>query len=86
MVYGEDAIQSLRQAIEVSPDNIPLREHLAQTLLSLGRFAEAEQELRDALAVAPDHKQLKVSLSNAYYQQEKNSQALVVIEDLSEKR
>jgi len=82
MPYGDEAIRSLRAAIRVSPDNVPLRRHLAQTLLDMGRFEEAEQELREALALAPDSDELKLDLAGAFYQQDKNSQSLVIVEDL----
>ena len=31
-------------------DNLPLRQHLAETLLGYGRLDEAEKELRDAIS------------------------------------
>ncbi len=36
------------------PGELPLRQHLAETLLGLGRPEEAEKEFREALALAPD--------------------------------
>ena len=53
MSYGDDAIRALREALKASPDNLPLRRHLAQTLMGLGRFEEAEREVRDALPPRP---------------------------------
>jgi len=84
MSSPDDTLRSLREAVRVSPRNVPLRQHLAQTLVTLGRFAEAEAELREVLAMAPDNVDLKVDLANAYFQQEKSSQALVVLEDVIE--
>lgn len=78
----DQAIRSLREAVRISPDNVPLRQHLARTLLELGRFEEAEQEYRYALSLRPDNQELKVDLAHAYYQQEKLSQSLVVVEDV----
>ena len=79
---NDQAIAALREALKHSPDNLPLRRHLAETLMSIARFDEAEQEYRHALAQAPDDAGLKVGLANAFYQQNKNSQALVIVEDL----
>jgi SpoVK/Ycf46/Vps4 family AAA+-type ATPase len=79
---SEQAIQALREALRVSPDNLPLRRHLADSLMSLGRYAEAEQEYRQALTVDANDQTLKIGLARAFYQQEKNSQALVVVEAL----
>jgi len=41
----KETVQALRAALEFSPDNVPLRQHLADTLLGLGQFEEAETEL-----------------------------------------
>jgi cytochrome c-type biogenesis protein CcmH/NrfG len=75
---NEQTIQALREPLRVTPDNLPLRRHLAETLMELARFAEAEQEYRHALTQAPDDAALKIGLARAFYQQEKNSQALVI--------
>ena len=82
---SDDQLRALREALKVSPDNIPLREHLALTLLGSGRAEEAEQEYRAALGLDPKNARLKTGLANVFYQQGKNSQALVVIEDLIKK-
>ncbi len=82
MSFGDDAIASLRAALKVSPDNIPLRRHLARTFMDLGRHEEAERELRDALAMAPKSDALKVDLARAFLQQDKTSEATVLLEDL----
>jgi SpoVK/Ycf46/Vps4 family AAA+-type ATPase len=79
---NDKVLQSLRDALEVSPDNIPLRQHLAEMLQSLGRHAEAEREYRHALAQDADNPHLKIGLASAFAQQGKNSQALVIVEDL----
>jgi AAA+ superfamily predicted ATPase len=79
---GETTVNALREALRVSPDNIPLRQHLASTLTGLGRYDEAEAEFRRALAASPDHHGCKLGLAGTYFQQGKNSHALVIIEDL----
>ena len=78
----EDAVRALREALRVSPENGPLRQLLADTLLGLGRGEEAEQEYRAALAASPDDARLKLGLANAFYQQGKDSPALVLVESL----
>ena len=84
MIPSDETIAALREALRVSPTNVPLHKHLAESLLKLGRFDEAETAYREGLAVAPHHVELKLGLAGAYYQQQKNSPALVVIEDLLE--
>jgi AAA+ superfamily predicted ATPase len=82
---GEAVIATLRAALAHSPDNIPLRQHLSETLMGLGRFAEAEREYREALAMAPDDLALKAGLAGAFYQQGKASHALVLVEEVLKK-
>ena len=41
---SEDALQALREALRVSPNNIALRQHLAELLLSRGLAEEAVKE------------------------------------------
>lgn len=77
-----DPIPALRQALQFSPDNLPLRQHLAETLLNRGEAAEAEQEFLRAIALSPNSLELKLGLARAFYQQSKTSQALVIVEDL----
>jgi AAA+ superfamily predicted ATPase len=84
MIPSDETINALREALQVSPTNIPLHKHLAESLLKLGRFDDAEAAYRAGLAVAPHHVELKLGLAGAYFQQQKNSPALVVIEDLLE--
>ena len=77
-----DAAGPLRNALRLSPDNVPLRKHLASTLLSSGRADEAAEVLRDGLARQPESAELKVDLAGTFFKQAKYSHALVIIEDL----
>lgn len=80
---GPDAtISALREALRLSPENVPLRIHLASTLMGVNRFEEAEQEYREALGMSPHHEGIKIGLATAFYQQGKNSHALVIVEEL----
>ncbi|MGH2354005.1 MAG: AAA family ATPase [Chloroflexota bacterium] len=82
MLNSDDALRALREAVRVSPENVPLRQHLADTLLASGRPEEAEGEYRQALTVTPDDRRLKIGLASAFYQQGKNAEALVLVETL----
>lgn len=79
---SDHAVEALRQALQVSPDNVPLRVHLAKTLAGLGRHDEAAQEFRDALTRAPDDTEIKLELARVYHQQGKSSQAMVIVETI----
>ena len=77
-----DPIESLRAAVAISPDNVPLRVSLGNLLLSSGRSEEAEAEFRAALAASPDSVALKLGLARAFFHQQKDSAALVVLEEV----
>ena len=79
---NDDAILGLREAVRVSPNNLPLRLALADALMGLGRHDEAEAEYKSAVGLAPDGERAKIGLATAFYQQGKNSPALVIVEDL----
>jgi len=82
MPSADETIEALRNAVRISPENLPLRQALAETLMSHARYDEAEREYKAALALAPQDKTIKLALAAAYYQQEKNSHAMVIVEDL----
>ena len=79
---SHDAVNALREALRLSPNNLPLRQHLADTLLGLGDGAGAEKEFREVLAQAPNHNGVKLGLARAFHQQGKNSHALALLEDM----
>lgn len=77
-----DPLEGLREALRLSPDNVPLRQHYADSLLAAGRATEAEKQYRDALSLAPESVPLKYGLARAFFQQAKHSHALALVEDL----
>jgi SpoVK/Ycf46/Vps4 family AAA+-type ATPase len=81
MTIQPDELKALRGALQVSPDNVPLRRLLADKLLARGQSHQAEQEYRQALAHEPDNAALKSGLAHAFYAQGKHDQALVLVED-----
>ena len=83
MTYGDEAIEALRKALEISPENVPLRIHYAQSLAGRGRFDDAEREYRQALSHAPNNDDVKLGLAELYLQCEKTSQAMVIVEDIA---
>jgi SpoVK/Ycf46/Vps4 family AAA+-type ATPase len=83
MADHNTTITALQQALAVSPDNGPLRCHLAETLLDADHPNDAEVEFKRALASDPRDDRAKLGLSRAYATQGKNSAALVIIEDFA---
>jgi transitional endoplasmic reticulum ATPase len=82
MATGDEIIKSLREALSVSPNNIPLRQHLADTLLGYGRAAEAEEEYRAALALDAQNQALRIGLAKALFQQNQIDPALSIVENI----
>ncbi len=82
MSSRNDPLAALRQALELSPDNLPLRMHLAESLLAQGQAEQAAAEYKEALARHPDDIELKIGLARASYQLGNDSVALVIVEDL----
>jgi len=82
MASPDETIDALRNAVRISPENMPLRRALAETLLAHGRYEEAEREYKSALALAPQDAGIKLALAGAYFQQDKNSAAMVIVEEL----
>jgi len=79
---GDDAIQALREALRASPTNLALLILLGETLLTHGQGDQAEKEFRQGLALAPNSLPMKLGLARAFFQQGKQSHALVILEDL----
>lgn len=77
----ENTINSLREALKFSPGNIPLKKHLAETLLNASRLDEAEQEYKELLAIA-DANEIKTGLSRVFYLKGEYSKCNVILEEL----
>ena len=77
-----DHVRQLREAVRLSPENVPLRQALADALLGAGLTAEAVAEYRAALALGPENPALKFGLARSFHADGKSSHALVVLEDL----
>lgn len=73
---------ALQEALRLSPDNIPLLLHVAETALKSGGLAEAEALFKRALNLQPKSLPAKLGLVSAFFQQGKSSAALVIVETL----
>ena len=82
MSGDEQTLKALQDALKFSPENVPLRKHLADTLTAWSRHAEAEREYRIALQHAPQDAGLQLALAHCFFRQAKNSESLVIIEQL----
>jgi AAA+ superfamily predicted ATPase len=75
-------LQPLLDALQFSPDNLPLRQHIARQLNAAGRHQEAETLCREGLRQHPTDDALRLSLAEAYFANNKHSAAFVVVEEL----
>ena len=75
-------LQPLLDALQFSPDNLPLRQHVARQLNAAGRHQEAEDLTREGLRQYPLDEALRLSLAEAYFAGNKHSAAFVVVEEL----
>lgn len=81
MTHDQD-IESLREAIENSPDNLPLRIMLAGKFLHFGRLDEAETEYQTVLNYDSNHIKAKEGLAEIYFRRGRYSGVIVIGEEL----
>jgi transitional endoplasmic reticulum ATPase len=74
-----DPIETLRQAVSLSPENAPLRRHLGDLLAAAGRHEEAVEEYREALALDPSE-ELRLSLARAFLSLGRTGEAAVLVD------
>ncbi|HTE24410.1 ATP-binding protein [Flavitalea sp.] len=79
---SQEMITSLQEALNVSPDNIPLRLHLAEILLTEKMYTEAAREFREVLSRNYGNLKASHGLAEAYFHLQKYSAAIVIYEEL----
>lgn len=78
-----DAIDNLREALKFSPNNIPLKKLLAESLFAAKRLDEAEIEYTELANISPA-KSFKMALADIFLQKGEISKSIVVLEELLE--
>lgn len=81
-ILGPEHITLLRAAVELSPENPPLRQALGEAFLAAGFAKEAVAEFRATLALLPEDARVKTELAKAFSADGKTNHALVIVEDL----
>ena len=61
----DNAINNLKDALKFSPNNIPLKQHLAEILLKANKLDEAEVEYSELLKLSPNNK-FKIGLAKTF--------------------
>lgn len=79
---SDATLQPLLAALQFSPDNLPLRQHLGGLLHQGGQHQQAEELYREGLRYHPTDPALQLGLADAYFALGKTSAAFVVVEEL----
>lgn len=79
------AIQSLLEALALSPDNLPLRLHVASLMLNEKLYAEAAAQFQTILQKSYGHEAAQLGLAEAYFAQQKFSAAAIIYEGMQGK-
>ncbi|EDP70282.1 cell division cycle protein 48-related protein [Flavobacteriales bacterium ALC-1] len=74
-------LNTLLEALELSPDNIPLRSQVANIYMDLFEYSNAEKHLLKIIEVADTNKN-KYLLARCYFEQEKYNLTEVIIEEV----
>lgn len=76
------ALNALREAIKLAPNNIDLVEHLGRLLLTMTRANEAAEVFKNALERHQGDLRLQLGLAESYWRSNKSSHALAIVETL----
>ena len=77
-----ESIKSLREALQYSPENVPLRLHLGELLLHEKLYTEAAEQFSETLQRSYGNTKAQIGLAACYYHQKKYSAAVIVYEQL----
>ncbi|MDC1141800.1 AAA family ATPase [Planctomycetota bacterium] len=78
----ESAIAALYEALALTPENLPLRQYLAQSLMQLARYEDAVEVFKVGLKLSIAEISLEQGLASAFSQLGRNSEALAILETL----
>lgn len=79
-----EALTSLLEAIALSPDNIPLRLHLARLLVEQSLYAEAIEQYEIVLQKSYGNEKAQLGLAGCYFATDRFSAASIIYEGLAE--
>ncbi len=82
----QESIDQLKEALSFSPNNIPLRLHLADLLFKLKRFDESEIEFQEVLSFQAENTKAKFGLATIYFEKGNYSVCNVVLEELIQQK
>ena len=77
-----ETLKPLLEALELSPENVPLRMHVAGLLAGMGDYEAAINHYKEILRQQPNNTNAKTGLGAAYYNTKKYSAAVVLFEQV----
>lgn len=80
-MMDDSTINHLKEALKISPDNIPLKQHLAEILLKANRLQEAEQEFSELVELTSEKKD-KMGLARTFFAKGEYSKCNVLLEEM----
>ncbi|HMR93475.1 MAG TPA: tetratricopeptide repeat protein, partial [Chitinophagaceae bacterium] len=79
---ASEIIKNLITALELSPDNIPLRIQVANLLMAEKEYDKAAEQFREVLNRSYGNIPAQTGLASCYYSQGKYSAAIIIYEQL----
>jgi len=79
-----EIIEQLKQAVSISPDNVPLRLHLAEMMLQQNLLTEASEQFSEILKREHHNSKALNGLAEIYFKQNKYSAAIILFEQLQQ--
>ena len=67
MPMANDIIKNLLEALQVSPDNVPLRLHLAELMLTDEMYSEAGEQFSEVLKRSYGNLKAQLGLASCYF-------------------
>lgn len=78
----KELIEDLKEALKLSPNNVPLKIRLGKCYEAIFDLKNAEEQYIEILRIDNKNIKAKEALANVYYASNKNEAAQVIIEDL----
>src|SRR5512140_123634 len=79
---NNELIKNLLEALEVSPENVPLRLQVADMMMQEKQYEEAAKQYQEVLNKNYGNARAGAGLAASYYYQQKYSAAIVVYEQI----
>jgi len=79
-------LENLLEALQFSPNNIPLKLQVSRLYMDQGDFDNAEEHLVEIIHLDQNHREAKYALANCFHKQNKVDAALVLLEEITARK